>query len=443
MHIANVQLESDLLFAPIAGFSDVAMRHLCSRYGAGLTYTELISAKGIIYNGRENNELLASLDSPCAVQLFGHEPEFMYRAAKDERLQKFDVIDINAGCPVKKIFGNGDGSALMTDTVLLAELVHAAREGSGKPVTVKMRAGIEEGKPLVVQCALAAEKSGAAAEEAKVRASLETSTRTLSKLRGELSDGDLLALIQPEEQAPERKEGEPEELPLSGLPNFRPALLERYTAWAQAHPEAGAEEAVLTVNMDLDRPFYDNPQEVEDPDSLTALVNKYHSLPKGYAPQVETLGSRYGTGALRQEAAQAFRDMADGARADGISLRSVSAYRSYQTQSGLYAGYLKTGKRAVVDTYSARAGHSEHQTGLALDINTASIPAHFENTPAYAWLMEHCAQYGFILRYPQGKDNITGYRFEPWHYRYVGVEAAQACMSQGLCYEEYLALLPG
>jgi len=163
MHIANVQLESDLLFAPIAGFSDVAMRHLCSRYGAGLTYTELISAKGIIYNGRENNELLASLDSPCAVQLFGHEPEFMYRAAKDERLQKFDVIDINAGCPVKKIFGNGDGSALMTDTVLLAELVHAAREGSGKPVTVKMRAGIEEGKPLVVQCALAAEKSGAAA----------------------------------------------------------------------------------------------------------------------------------------------------------------------------------------------------------------------------------------------------------------------------------------
>ena len=261
--------------------------------------------------------------------------------------------------------------------------------------------------------------------------------------RGELSDGDLLALIQPEEQAPERKEGEPEELPLSSLPNFRPALLERYTAWAEAHSEAGAEEAVLTVNMDLDRPFYDNPQEVEDPDSLTALVNKYHSLPKGYAPQVETLGSRYGTGALRQEAAQAFRDMADGARADGISLRSVSAYRSYQTQSGLYAGYLKTGKRAVVDTYSARAGHSEHQTGLALDINTASTQAHFENTRAYAWLQTHCAQYGFLLRYPKGKEAVTGYRFEPWHYRYVGAEIAGACMSQGITYEEYLAALPG
>lgn len=163
MIIGDIRLKSDLLFAPIAGFSDVAMRHFCSRYGAGLTYTELISAKGLIYNGIENNELLATLDSPCAVQMFGHEPEFMYRAAKDERLARFDIIDINAGCPVKKIFGNGDGSALMANPVLLGELVQAAREGSGKPVTVKMRAGIEEGKPLAVECALAAEKSGAAA----------------------------------------------------------------------------------------------------------------------------------------------------------------------------------------------------------------------------------------------------------------------------------------
>lgn len=163
MQIGNIKFNSNLFFAPIAGFSDVAFRHLCSRYGAGLTYTELISAKGIIYNGKENNELLATLDSPCAVQLFGHEPEFMYRAAKDDRLAKFDIIDINAGCPVKKIFGNGDGSALMANPTLLGELVQAAREGSGKPVTVKMRAGIEEDKPLAVECALAAEKSGAAA----------------------------------------------------------------------------------------------------------------------------------------------------------------------------------------------------------------------------------------------------------------------------------------
>jgi len=163
MEIGGVQLKNNLFFAPMAGFSDVAFRHLCARYGAGLTYTELVSAKGLVYNNKGTQELIETLDSPCAVQLFGHEPEFIYKAAKDERLSKFDIIDINAGCPVKKVFGNGDGSALMANPELLGEVVRAAREGSGKPVTVKMRAGIDDGKPLAVECALAAQKAGAAA----------------------------------------------------------------------------------------------------------------------------------------------------------------------------------------------------------------------------------------------------------------------------------------
>ena len=94
--------------------------------------------------------------------------------------------------------------------------------------------------------------------------------------------------------------------------------------------------------------------------------------------------------------------------------------------------------QSLADTYSARPGSSEHQTGLALDINTASVQAHFENTPTYAWLVEHCAEYGFILRYPEGKERITGYRFEPWHYRYVGREHAEEIMRRGLTLEEYL-----
>ncbi|MDE6302837.1 MAG: tRNA-dihydrouridine synthase [Clostridia bacterium] len=163
MRIGNVQLNSNILFAPIAGFSDVGLRHLCARYGAGLTYTELVSAKGIVYNNKGTAELLATLDSPCAVQLFGHEPEFMYKAVKDERLSGFDVFDINAGCPVKKVFGNGDGSALMLNPTLLGEVVQAVKEGSKKPVTVKIRAGVEEGKPLAIECAAAAEKYGASA----------------------------------------------------------------------------------------------------------------------------------------------------------------------------------------------------------------------------------------------------------------------------------------
>ncbi len=165
MNIGGVQLESDLLFAPIAGFSDAGFRHLCAVFGAGLTCTELVSAKGLVYGGKGREDLLftTSETSPRAVQLFGSDPEFMYKAAADERLKQFDVIDINMGCPVKKVFNNGEGSALMKCPSLVSELVQAVKEGSKKPVTVKMRAGINVGQPLAVECALAAEKGGASA----------------------------------------------------------------------------------------------------------------------------------------------------------------------------------------------------------------------------------------------------------------------------------------
>lgn len=226
------------------------------------------------------------------------------------------------------------------------------------------------------------------------------------------------------------------------LSNARSDRLDRYDAWMAAHPEDSRENAVLQVNMNRDQDFYSLIWEVADSASLTVLVNKHYTLPASYIPELEVLGRGYGSGSLRPEAAQAFRSMADGARADGVSLRSVSAYRSYNTQKNTYNRYLRQYRQAVVDNFSARPGHSEHQTGLALDINVASSSAHFERTPAFAWLKEHCAEYGFILRYDQGKEDITGYRFEPWHYRYVGVDVAKAVMEQGLCYEEYLALQP-
>lgn len=163
LSIGNVQLKSNLVFAPIAGFSEVGFRHLCAQYGAGLTFTELVSAKGLVYGNKGTQELLATTDveKPCAVQLFGSDPEFMYKAAKDERLAKFDIIDVNMGCPVKKVFNNGDGSALMKNPALVCEIVEAVKQGAKRPVTVKMRAGIEIGKPLAVECALSAQKGGA------------------------------------------------------------------------------------------------------------------------------------------------------------------------------------------------------------------------------------------------------------------------------------------
>ncbi|MCI8304716.1 MAG: M15 family metallopeptidase [Lawsonibacter sp.] len=226
------------------------------------------------------------------------------------------------------------------------------------------------------------------------------------------------------------------------LPNGRAGLLDRYSAWAAERPGIGDEAVVLQVNMDQDQAFYTAVRTTPHADSLSVLVNKHYALPDGFVPQLEVLGGAYGSGSLRPEAARAFRAMADASREDGIALYSVSAYRSFETQTSVYNRYLTQYRQATVDTFSARPGYSEHQTGLALDINVASTKAHFENTPAFAWLKAHCARYGFILRYDQGKKEITGYQFEPWHFRYVGVEAAEVCMGRGLALEEYLALQP-
>ena len=164
MNIGGIELKSNLVFAPIAGFSDAGARHLSARYGPGLLYTEMVSAKGLVYGGKGTDDLLYTTDTgvPTAVQIFGSEPEFIFRACKDERLQKFDVIDINMGCPVRKIVSNGEGSALMENPSLITEIVSAAVEGSHKPVTVKIRAGVDT-QILAVDCALAAEKGGASA----------------------------------------------------------------------------------------------------------------------------------------------------------------------------------------------------------------------------------------------------------------------------------------
>lgn len=230
-----------------------------------------------------------------------------------------------------------------------------------------------------------------------------------------------------------------QELAFLSLPNCHPEWLNRYLDYAQANPEQSLLDVAVQVNLGLDRPFYEEPDVISDPSDPLVLVNKYHSLPQDYVPELMELGATYGTGSLTPEAAQAFFAMADAAREDGISLRSVSAYRSYSYQEQLYERYVDQSGTEAADTFSARPGYSEHQTGLALDINTASSSAHFEESEEFAWLEEHCAQFGFLLRYPQGKQDITGYRFEPWHYRYVGIETAQRCVQLGLTYDEYLA----
>ena len=162
MKIKNLEIQGDVALAPIAGFTDVGFRAICAKQGAGITYTEMASAKGLYYDkSHKTQELLNVTDDEKvkAVQLFGSEPFFMSYAVKHEAIQKFDLIDINMGCPVPKIVNNGEGSALLKNIPLAQDLVKAAKDNTEKPVTIKMRIGFEEIN--AVEFALAMEKAGA------------------------------------------------------------------------------------------------------------------------------------------------------------------------------------------------------------------------------------------------------------------------------------------
>ncbi len=162
MKIKNLDVNGDVVLAPIAGFSDVGFRAVCAKQGAAITYTEMASAKGLYYNKAEKTkELLYTTDAEQikAVQIFGSEPFFISYAVKSPELEKFDLIDINMGCPVPKVVKNNEGSALMNNIPLAKDIVKAAKDNTEKPVTVKMRLGFDEIN--AVEFALAMEEAGA------------------------------------------------------------------------------------------------------------------------------------------------------------------------------------------------------------------------------------------------------------------------------------------
>lgn len=163
MKIGSIELKGDVLLAPIAGFTDVGFRDICKRYGASLTFTEMISCKGMIYGSEKTKELLATtvVEVPKAVQIFGSEPDIMAKACTMPEFEKFDIIDINMGCPVPKIVGNGEGSALLNNPKLAAQIVKSVKTASGKNVTVKFRKGFKKGECVAVDFARYMQDAGA------------------------------------------------------------------------------------------------------------------------------------------------------------------------------------------------------------------------------------------------------------------------------------------
>lgn len=156
------------------------------------------------------------------------------------------------------------------------------------------------------------------------------------------------------------------------------------------------------------------------------IANKTYTLPADYDP------------GIKKEAADALAEMQNAAAAEGLTLFTVSGYRSYSSQEAIYAGWVSRDGAEQADTYSSRAGHSDHQTGYTFDLN--SLDQSFADTREGIWLAEHCAEFGFIIRYPEGKELYTGYIYEPWHVRYIGREKAQIITESGLSLEEYYGI---
>ena len=177
--------------------------------------------------------------------------------------------------------------------------------------------------------------------------------------------------------------------------------------------------------------------------SIQKITNKSHPIDPGYIPadltkvNVNSNGTQY----LRREAATALTNMFEAARKDNINLYLVSGYRSYEQQLELYNTYVATDDKALADQYDAIPGACEHQLGLAVDLSDDNrnhdIDDSFESTAAYQWLLKHSYEYGYIFRFPRGKETITGIAYNPWSFRYIGVEEAKKVYDSGLTLEEF------
>lgn len=244
-------------------------------------------------------------------------------------------------------------------------------------------------------------------------------------------------------QTPASWFGEPALLDaLSKLPHYDETRAQRYLAYRTG----GAwtlEQVLRIVNTDNDLPRFTAAVDADPDDGDLILVNKYSRLASDYVPEdLVTVEPAYSNGGkLKSEANDAFCDLVEAMWAEtGLHLVNASPYRSYQTQKNLYARYRTQYSEATTDRFSARAGYSEHQTGLALDVIAPGGTLNgFKDTQQFIWMRDNAHRFGFILRYGDGMEYITGYKFEPWHYRYVGVDAATFIYENDLTFEEYYA----
>ncbi len=220
-----------------------------------------------------------------------------------------------------------------------------------------------------------------------------------------------------------------------------------------AEPESEVIETAEPEPTATPEPTFD-PSLFTDTNSLLIVANKKHRLPEGYVPADLVTPNIAQTAActMREPAAAAMGEMAQAAAADGVTLMISSAYRGEDYQRQLYEGYSASYGSETADTISSRPGYSDHQTGLAADfvegdgtLDGTNFNASFENTASGNWLRDHAHEYGFIMRYPKDKEEITGYSYEPWHFRYIGVDYATQIYETDVFYtfEEFFGVEGG
>lgn len=225
------------------------------------------------------------------------------------------------------------------------------------------------------------------------------------------------------------------------LPYYKSNNIKRYQDYHKLNSNLSVSDVVTSVNLNLDLPYYTNTKEAKYLNTFYTLVNKYNYLRDDFVPnnlvEMTTPYSKEGI-YLVEEARDNFYKLVDKAKEEGLTIRAISAYRGYTYQKRLYDKYVEADGVNKADTYSARPGFSDHQTGLAIDVdNTISSFENFTNTKEYQWMLDNSYKYGFILRYPSGKESITTYQFESWHYRYVGLKLAKKIKASNLTFDEY------
>ena len=227
------------------------------------------------------------------------------------------------------------------------------------------------------------------------------------------------------------------------ISNFDVDKIDRYNTYYENN-DYTYDDVVTYVNIGMDLPVYTDTIEVSDPDSLLVLVNKYHYLPDGYEP--DDLGyvpGAYGNNVpMRDVIVEPFKELQAAALEEiDVEFMPTTAYRGYSFQSTLYNRYVSEDGVEAADTYSARPGYSEHQTGLSIDLRNTALSSDIRLTDDnYEWLSNNAYRFGFIIRFPEDKTYITGYQFENWHIRYVGKDAAKIIYENDLTLEEYIDL---